>query len=102
MYVGLGVGGVGLVAGAITGAVTLSRAATLKQDCQNGRCLPAAGLETTKTLGDVSTASFIIGGAGIGLAVGALLVGRARAAPPRGAWLRPWIGGTGAGVGGAF
>jgi hypothetical protein len=100
VYAGFSVAGLGLATGAITGIVTLGRAAALKRDCRAGACLPASELGVTQTLGNVSTASFIVGGAGLAAGGVGLLLGGAPA--PRRAWIGPWIGGPVAGLGGAF
>jgi hypothetical protein len=97
---GFSVGGAGVLLGAITGALTLSRASTLKQVCRSGACLPDADLGTTQTLGDVSTGAFIVGGAGLSLGLGALLLQVAPA--PRVTRVEPWIGPAGAGLRGVF
>jgi hypothetical protein len=102
-YVGFGVGAVGVVAGTITGVITLSRASVLKQACTNGTCPPGAGLDSTTTLGTVSTIAFAVAGAGVAVGVGALLfAGGERPDARNGAWVRPWLGVASAGVTGGF
>jgi hypothetical protein len=100
-YVGFGVAGLGLTAGAITGAVTLARAPSLKRECPGGACPASSNVETTKALGNASTASFIIGGAGLAVGIGALLLSGDRP-PPRSMSIGPWMGGSMAGLRGAF
>jgi hypothetical protein len=60
-------GGVGFFAGAVTGGVFLSRLAALKARCPENRCASAdqAEARSVGTLGDVSTAALIVGGAGV-------------------------------------
>ena len=87
-YVGLGVGGAGLILGTITGLITMSRASDIKAACnQNGDCPSSAGLDGARTLGTVSTISFVVAGAGLVLGVIALLSSNGSSAQPRGvAW----------------
>jgi hypothetical protein len=71
-YAGFGVAGVGVVVGAITGALSLNNAGALAGECDGegtatpGRC-PAASQETldrARALASASTASFVIGAVG--------------------------------------
>jgi hypothetical protein len=76
--VGLGVGGACLVAGIVTGVMTLSQASDIKDQCTGNVCPPAqeAEAEDAKVLGNVSTAMFVVGGVlsatGISLLVASL------------------------------
>jgi hypothetical protein len=75
-WAGFALGGAGLLAGVITGGLTLSQEAELATRCPEARC-PAsetAALDGARTLGNVSTASFVIGGVGVGVGLVALLV----------------------------
>jgi hypothetical protein len=78
-YAGVVAGGVGLVAGAVTGILTLGKASTVKSDCKNNVCVSgtdgASALSAGNTLGTVSTISFAVAGAGAALAVVSLIVG---------------------------
>lgn len=74
VWVGLGVGGVGLAVGAISGAFALSEASTVRNNCKlvvaGENVCPTAyagDLSAANTLSVVSTVGFI--GAGVGLAV---------------------------------
>jgi hypothetical protein len=87
-FVAFGVGGAGLVAGAITGGLVLGGTARLKAES----CVPAehrelvpgvgyvdkctegsrAGIESLRLLADISTASFVV--AGVGVAAGVVLL----------------------------
>ncbi len=77
VYVGFAVAGVGAVVGGITGGISLSQASDLKDQCPNDGCTQdkSEDIDSMMALGHVSTASFIIGGVGAGVAVVALLVG---------------------------
>lgn len=63
-YLAFGAAGVGIIVGAVTGALSLDKISELDRQCVEQRCPP--GLESlrdaARTLGTVSTASFIIGG----------------------------------------
>jgi hypothetical protein len=67
----LGVGGAALVAGVITGAVTLSKAADIKERCQGQRCPVEEqdAAEEAKRFGDASTWLLVVGGAGVATGV---------------------------------
>ena len=103
-YVGFGVAAVGTVVGTVTGIMTLSRASTLKDQCNaQGACLPDAHVGTAQTLGTVSTISFVAAGGGLLLGVGALLFDASPPDAPRSALrVSPWLGAGSAGIGGTF
>jgi hypothetical protein len=73
-YVSLGVGGAGIVVGAITGAMVLGQHGSLASTCTGGRCPPSeqSSLSAYNTEGAVSTVGFIAGG--VLVAAGAVLV----------------------------
>jgi len=78
VWVGFGVGAVGIIVGSITGGLSLSAAAELEDACEaDGRCPPEqqSALDRATTTATVSTISFIAGGAGVALGVVGLLVG---------------------------
>lgn len=69
-----GVGVIGLAMGAITGGLSLAKVSDIKKSCAGNTCpasLKSDG-DTARLLGNLSTAGFVIGAAGI--AVGAVLV----------------------------
>jgi hypothetical protein len=75
------VGGLGLGVGAVTGAMSLSKVADIERTCAEDatgvkRCDPARepDADTARTLGTVSTVSFVIGGVGVGTGVLLLLL----------------------------
>jgi hypothetical protein len=63
-FIGVGLGAAGLVVGAMTGALSLSKASSVKSACPSLMCTTnqSSNISSGKTLGDVSTASFIVGG----------------------------------------
>jgi hypothetical protein len=113
--VALGVGGVGVVVGGITGLVALGKHGTLSDECPDGKCTSdkQSDVDSYKTMGTISTVSFIVGG--VGLAAGALLwftspkksasrdAGRwATLTPAKGVSMTPYVGAGSAGVTGTF
>jgi hypothetical protein len=100
---GFTVGGIGIVAGAITGGLSWSKTSQLSSICTNKLC-PAGSLSTPTTLADVSDASFAVGVAGVGLGVVGLVLSRGSDPPPRatGVALRPLIGPGTVGLAGRF
>jgi hypothetical protein len=127
-YAGFVIGGVGLVAGSVTGIMSLSKASAVKDECNaNKLCAqgqPASDLSSGKTLATISTISFVVAGAGAGLAIVSLLVGHKSSAPASATpadpsaepgaepatppapesriHVTPWIGAGSAGVFGTF
>jgi hypothetical protein len=70
-YVGIGLGGAGLVVGAVAGAMAMSKNSTLSSECPGGHCNPNSSQKSSiqsdlndyNTLTTVSTVGFIAGGA---------------------------------------
>jgi len=81
-----GAGGLGLVLGSITGVASAAKVSDLESRCIDGHCpaTDAPEASTAGTLGDVSTAAFIVGAAA--LAAGGVLIllrpGSKPSAPP--------------------
>lgn len=112
--IAFGVGGAGLVAGAITGVIAAGKHGDLKDKCPTGTCDPQyqRNVDSYKTMGTLSTVGFIV--AGVGVAGGAVLwftapKEAAAGAIPRwatfaasGVKLTPYVGVTSAGVTGSF
>lgn len=104
-----GVGAVGFGVGAIFGAFAFAETDKARENCVDERCTEAAreALDASKVNGGVSTAGFILGGAGLvtGIVL-AVVYGSGDAAPATAAvgpiHATPWIGGTSAGVDGTF
>lgn len=89
VYVGFGLGGAGLLVGAITGIVSLSKTSTVKDACPTKTCPLSVQptIDSAKTFGTVSTIGFIAGGAGIGLGVlGLFLSSPAAKKPTASSW----------------
>ena len=103
--VGMGVGGAGLVVGAITGVLAIGKHSSLATTCQNG--CPASAqsdIDSYHSMGLISTVGFIAGGV---LAVGGAVLfltapsGKS-AAPATGARVTPYIGLGSVGATGTF
>jgi hypothetical protein len=84
-YVALGVGGVGLVVGSVTGVMAMSKNKTATDACPNdGACRSQDAVDansSAKSLATVSTIGFIVGG--VGLAAGIVLLATAPSSAPK-------------------
>jgi hypothetical protein len=124
-FVGIGVGGAGLVTGAITGLLSISKTSSLKNECTDNHCTSKnnglSDYNSANTLATISDIGFVVAGVGAAVAITTLILGHevsgAAATPeaPTGApsstapdspqsRLRvvPWIGVGSAGVVGVF
>jgi hypothetical protein len=116
-YVALGVGGVGLVVGGVTGLLAIGKKGDLS-GCVDKRCPSSQGdnIDSAKTMATVSTVGVGVGVVGIGLGVVLLLTGgsgsgsaSASAQPhrlarrlPGSVTVEPWMGLNSAGLNGTF
>jgi len=115
--VAFAVGGLGLGVGAVTGAMSLSKVADIEERCAEDasgvkRCRPEdePDADTARTLGTVSTVSFVVGSVGVGTGVLLLLLRAQDDAPApaqvsrraRGVTVTPLIGTRFLGVQGQF
>ena len=110
-WIGIGVGGAGLVAGSVAGILSISKKSSLDSACANNVCGPSSysDLDSANSLAMVSNVAFAVAGAGAALAIVSLIVGHeessapASQAPPAEAvrWV-PWVGAGSAGVSGTF
>ncbi len=101
--VGFVVAGVGLGVGVITGVLALGKKGDLV--CLGGECKTSAdvtNLTNARTLADVSTAGFVVGGIGAAVGVVGLLMPRKIQVRRGGVFLQPYMAGTEAGVHGTF
>jgi len=112
-WASVGLGGVGVAAGTVTGIMSLSKKSTLQGECPGNTCPPgtaSSDLDSANRFATISTIAFIAAGVGAGVAVVTLIVGHQEqsvpaAAPPQtdsGLVLRPWIVPGAAGVVGRF
>ena len=93
--IAFGVGGVGLVVGAVTGGLALGKHGTLANECTNGACSPSAqsDLDSYHSTALLSTIGFIVGG--VGVAAGAVLWFTAPKTEANGsgtAYVAPYVG----------
>ena len=107
VFGGLGLAVAGLAVGGVTGALTLSKAGSVKTQCENGVCAPAAkaDLDSASSLATFSTIGFAVAGAGAALAVVGLLLPRTKTETALQSQERRaavWIGPGSAGLRGTF
>jgi len=99
------IGGAGLIAGGVTGALMLSQQSSLSNSCPNHVCPPSqyGNLDTANMLATISTVTFIVGGVGVAAGIIALIAGKPSApAPATQGSIEPWVGLGSAGVRGTF
>jgi hypothetical protein len=105
VYVGFGLGAVGIGVGSVTGLMAISKANAVKDECVDNKCPPSTedDLDASKTFGTISTIGFGVGLAGIALGIwGLMSSGGSPEKPPTSARLEPVIGNRFVGVRGAF
>ena len=98
-----GVGGAGLLLGAITGLVAVSKHSKLSDKCPNDLC-PASlqsDYDSYKTMGTLSTIGFIVGGVGAGAGAFLWFTAPKESAQAKIDW-HPYVGVGGGGVHGSF
>ena len=101
--VGIVIGGVGIVAGAVTGILAIGEHGVLETDCNaSGRCGREleGTLDNFHTLATISTVGFIVGG--VGLVGGITLVALAPSKKDTGVVVKPYIGAGQLGARGTF
>jgi hypothetical protein len=107
VYIGFGVGAVGIAVGSVTGLMSLSEASTAKEGCTDNIC-PTKNEEaadSSKTLANISNVGFAVGLIGIGVGIYGLLSSGSTTEAPASARPRPiepLIGARFVGVRGAF
>jgi hypothetical protein len=117
VYGGFGLAGAGLLAGTITGAVSLSKTSGIRNSgqCSGDVCGPVEydDISSAKTMATLSTVSFIVAGVGAVAGVVGLLMSASSAEPKsdgptdvpptsKGPQVEPWIGLGAAGLRGRF
>jgi len=116
MFGGFGLAGVGVVAGTVTGILTMSKTNGIKNSpwCSGNQCNPYehSDIQSAKTMATISTVSFIAAGAGAVVGVVGLLTGKSSSdstepSEPAGdqdqsARIEPWVGLGSMGVRGRF
>jgi hypothetical protein len=117
MFGGFGLAGAGVVVGAITGFLSMSKTSSIKSSggCAGTVCGPQEyqDISSAKSMATLSTVSFIVAGAGAALGVVGLLTGNSSSAPSAmpekppaddtsTSRLEPWLGFGAAGLRGSF
>jgi hypothetical protein len=102
-WVGFAIGGAGIIAGAVTGGLAMSKTSELEEACPDKECSGADGdeLDSATALAHASTACFAVGGAGLALG----LIGLFALSPTGGddeAAVVPMVGPGGIAVRGRF
>jgi hypothetical protein len=104
VYAGIGLAGLGVVVGGVTGALAISKASSIKSSCDGNRCPTSVGsdLNSDMTLGNVSTVSFAVAGVGAAVGVVGLLLSHRQPSTTNSATISPWIGPASGGIRGSF
>lgn len=110
MWSGFAVGAVGVGIGSVTGIMAFSKTSDVEGQCTGKSCPPrvSSDLDSSLSLGTVSTVAFVVGAAGIGVGVlGLVMSNKADTTEPASAAalrvsVRPEVGPTWAGVSGTF
>jgi len=103
--VGLAVGAVGLAVGAVSGAIAMSKASSVRANCQNGICQRPyeSDLSTAQTTATIATIAFACAGGGAALMVIGLFSGASsHPADEKGSGASIWLGPGSAGLRGSF
>jgi hypothetical protein len=76
VYVGFGIGGAGLLLGAITGGLALGKWGEISDSCVDDVCPPGSQdtIDSANTLANVSNVGFVIGALGVGVGVVGLVL----------------------------
>jgi hypothetical protein len=107
-WAGVGLAGAGVIAGTVTGVLSMSKKSTLESQCAHDICGPSSysNYSAANAYATGSTLAFIAAGVGAAVAGISLIVGHdepAPAPPPAtGVTIRPAIGLGQAGVSGTF
>ncbi len=103
--ISVGVGGLSLAAGAATGGLSLTQVRSLERECRaDGSCPPTleATMNRARLLGNVSTATFIVGGVAVSAGVVMLVMGKRKAPAAGSLQAIPWVAPGMAGLRGEF
>jgi hypothetical protein len=104
-WIGVSVGGLGILAGVTTWILALDRRADLDDMCPDRTCDPTPGstdtIDAYETFRTATVISLVAGGVALGGGITILLTAPSRTAP-RVQAVEPWIGAGSAGIRGAF
>jgi hypothetical protein len=111
-WVGFGVGAAGFIVGGVTGGLSLAKSSDFDERCVDKVCGDAGDqnapdedeINSAVTVAHVSTAGFVVGGVGLAVGMTAVIVGLSSDSAPdeTAAFVRPFVGPTGAGLYGRF
>jgi hypothetical protein len=105
-WAGIGIAGAGVIAGSVTGIVSISDKGSLSSQCNGTRCPASANgtLQSANTMATISTVSFAVAGAGAALGLVGFFVLRpeASATTTTGGRVTPWVAIGSAGLNGTF
>ena len=116
MIGGFGLAGAGVIAGSITGILSMSQTNSIKSSgqCSGNDCGPKENqpISSAKSMATISTVSFIVAGGGAVLGIIGLLTGNSSGAPSAApekppaeestSRIEPWLGLGAAGLRGTF
>ncbi|MDB4938305.1 MAG: hypothetical protein JWP87_5277 [Labilithrix sp.] len=107
VFGGFGLALAGLAVGGVTGALTLAKSGTVKTQCENGICDPAAkaDLDSASSLATISTIGFAVAGVGAVCGVVGLVLPKTKsetALQSGGVRAAVWLGPGSMGVRGSF
>lgn len=102
MFGGFAVAVIGIGVGSVTGLMSISKESDLEPKCPGGKCPSSVSgdLDSVKSLGTISTISFIVGGVGAGVGVLGLVLSKNESKEQ--ASIRPVVGPTWLGAAGTF
>ncbi len=103
-YAAFGVGGVGLIIGAVAGGVTLSQAGNIRDKCTDNQCGAdqQTPIDDATTTANVANAGFVIAALGIGTGAITYVLSRPKTAERKPAAIQPLIGPGAFGLRGTF
>jgi hypothetical protein len=109
-WIGVGLAGAGVIVGAVSGILSMSKKSSLDSACANQICGPDSysDLDSARTLATVSDVAFAAAGVGAAVAILSLVIGHQETSAPSAqssaTYLRvvPWLGPGGGGVRGTF
>lgn len=117
MFGGFGLAGAGVIAGTVTGILSMSQTNTIKSSpaCSGNQCNPSedSDIQSAKMMATISTVSFVVAGAGAVVGVVGLLTGKGSSSSStepsepasdqdQSARIEPWVGLGAMGVRGRF
>jgi hypothetical protein len=80
---GFGLAGAGILAGSITGLLSIGKTWTAKDSCVDNRCPPSTfeEIDSARSLATISNVAFVVAGVGAGVGIVGLLLPKQRVQP---------------------